>query len=262
MIEITSLDRKKFAEEGFIVIKGQNANEDLSSLAEGITRLGKFFFDHDFRLDSPIKNEFQNQIGPFYKVLRYLPELFRLASSKTILKLVSDLGLEHPLTMNSNNVRFDPPDNRALFHWHQDTTYLLGSTNAITIWIPLTGANKFQGSIEVIPGSHKSGLFPFRFTNGLPDKRTRVSPKDIYLTEDPKETPLMIEVEPCDLVVFSQMLLHRSTPNFSNHPRVTTQLRYSDLKDGEFRNADYPFGDVTNITQVPSYLQLGERHKI
>ena len=53
-----------------------------------------------------------------------------------------------------------PGDDEHLFHWHQDFTYLLGSPNAVTIWIPLTEANETRGSVEIVPHSHRQGVLP------------------------------------------------------------------------------------------------------
>lgn len=256
MIKITDQDKKKLAEDGFVIVKGYHLNEEIVALTNALTSHGQYFFGNEFYLGSPIKPEYTNKIGEYYKTLRYLPELLMLASSNKIISLMKNLGLERPCIMNANNIRVDTPDNRALFHWHQDTTYLLGSINAITVWIALTGANRQRGSIELIPGSHKSGFFPFFFPNGTPAQKSYVSPRDLYLLEEPIGDPLMVEVDPGDLVIFHQMLLHRSTPNFSNYPRITVQLRYSDFNNKEFKKAGYPFGDQTNIAHVPHYLSL------
>jgi ectoine hydroxylase-related dioxygenase (phytanoyl-CoA dioxygenase family) len=256
MINIASHEIIKFKNDGFIIIKNSSVAEEIAILADAVTAHAKYFFDDEFCLGDPIKSQYNKKIGECYKTLRYLPELLRLAASSMMIEFVRNLGLDRPCVMNANNMRIDPPDNRALFHWHQDTTYLLGSTNAVTIWIPLTRADQKRGSIELIPGSHKSGLFPFYFPNGTPAQKSYISPRDLYLVKEPAGDSLILEADPGDLVIFYQMLLHRSTPNFSDHPRVTAQLRYSDFTDAKFKIASYPFGDQTNIAHVPSYLEL------
>ncbi len=58
------------------------------------------------------------------------------------------------------------------------------------------------------------------------------------------------EVRRGDIVVFKQMLLHRSTPNFSDQIRWTAQLRITDLADPDYRRQRFPTGDRTNIFYV------------
>ena len=64
------------------------------------------------------------------------------------------------------------------------------------------------------------------------------------------EAPETITAERGDVVVFKQMLLHRSTPNLGEQIRWTTQLRITDLADPEYRRQRYPTGDRSNIFYV------------
>jgi hypothetical protein len=255
-MQITIEDRSRFHDDGFLILKGSDFGAKLKSLTDAVISNGQYFFDRDFTLGAPIKPTYTDRVGFFYKTLRYLPELFRLAADPAMIDLARQLDLAMPCMMNANNVRIDTPENCALFHWHQDTTYLLGSTNAITVWIPITPADQFHGTIEVVPGSHKFGIFPFKFAAGLPSHKARLSPRDLHLTKKVSGDRVMIDAIPGDIVVFYQLMLHRSTPNTSSHPRITAQLRYSDLSDATFRDAHYPFGDQTNIFHVPQYMTL------
>ena len=88
--------------------------------------------------------------------------------------------------MHSYNLRMDlPEEDEFLFHWHQDSTYLLGSANALTYWIPLVPVSRASvGSIAVIPGSHRDGIRAYRTrfdAAGGPPPRLSLSPKDVHL---------------------------------------------------------------------------------
>ena len=242
--------------DGFLVLKGfLNEQQLLAPLLNRIQTVGTSL-DPRFSLEDATTIE---RMSPahrtaLYRSLRYLPELTQLGSSEPILRLVRSLGLREPALMHSYNVRMDlPSEDQFLFHWHQDITYLLGSTNSVTLWIPLGPADAEHGSIEVIPGSHKEGVRPFVFTgDGAVDSTRRLSPKDVHLKDDPG-TGALVSANRQDLVVFSQFLLHKSTPNRSTSPRWTAQLRFSDLRDPDFVAAQFPFGDATNIYHT-SYL--------
>jgi len=174
--------------------------------------------------------------------------------------LSKELGLKSPAVMHSFNLRMDyPGDNEYLFHWHQDSTYLLGSENAVTYWLPLTCVSRALGSIAIIPGSHKRGLYPFNISESYGGNGS-LSPKDINLKDVPtSEDIYVVEAEPGDLVVFSQLLLHSSFPGNREDIRWTIQIRHSDYSNERFLNAGFPMGDATNITKV-NYLPCFDGH--
>lgn len=216
-----------------------------------LSELGNQFM-HDYSLDaSAIKISALSPIHrkAFYSGLRYLPSITQLACSRLLLSISNQLNIIQPAVMHSYNLRMDMPNEpEYMFHWHQDITYLLGSKNSITYWIPLTQVDEFRGSIELINKSHTKGLFSYFYTGeGVPPPHKSMSPSDIRLDEEPSDLAKLIEAEPGDIVVLSQLLLHRSTPNFSEQTRWAAQVRHSDLAEFEFQEAGFPFGDSTNI---------------
>lgn len=255
-MSLTPQQCEQFTHEGYLVVKGLlNGFEPLQRLREEISGLGRTFSpsfaldDHAWMGDMP-----EGDRATFYRGLRYLPSLAALGASDRMLGAGSALGLRFPALMRSFNVRMDLPNrDQFLFHWHQDITYLLGSLNSVTAWCPLGPSDRQHGSIEVVPGSHRA-LAPFRFTSEeARNKTAQLSPSDIRLVAEPETATLIEDVDCGDVVLFSQFLLHRSTPNRSAACRWTAQLRYADLLEPEFRSAGFPFGDMTTIARV-SYL--------
>jgi ectoine hydroxylase-related dioxygenase (phytanoyl-CoA dioxygenase family) len=173
----------------------------------------------------------------------------RLSCSEALLNTSSDIGIKMPLIMHSYNLRMDiPNDENYLFHWHQDITYLLGSLNSVTYWIPLTKVDAYRGSIEVIPGSHKFGIYPHCYTGSNEPQADKImSPSDIKLIDEPKSKSIVIDADVGDVIVFSQFLLHRSTFNHSKEIRWVAQIRHSDFFEDGFLDAGYPLGDQINI---------------
>jgi ectoine hydroxylase-related dioxygenase (phytanoyl-CoA dioxygenase family) len=256
---VSASDIAQFREQGYLVLRGALSKvAHLAKLRQEITDLGRMFVP-DFRMDDDSYQRFgaANQ-SRFYTGLRYLPSLTMLASCDELVECSRQLGLAMPAVMHSYNIRMDvPADTKVLFHWHQDISYLLGSLNSVTYWLPLGRANVDHGSIEVIPKSHRSGLAPVRYTGeGTPPKAQSLSPKDLYLMEDPKEAGPVVDVDFGDMVVFSQFLLHRSTANLAKKVRWTIQVRHSDLAEDAFISAGYPLGDRTNLYHT-QYLSEG-----
>jgi len=70
-----------------------------------------------------------------------------------------------------NQITTKYPERGKIFGWHQDSGYT--TTNAtpyITCWTAITDATIDNGTIWVIPGSHKWGILPHEQTEETPDK--------------------------------------------------------------------------------------------
>lgn len=188
----------------------------------------------------------------FYRSLRYLPALSRLATEPRIISMAKSLGITTPLLMNASNIRMDEGgENPHRFAWHQDFTYLLGSANSITFWIPLQKISEDLGGIEFIPGSHCKGLHNFHATTKqAAAKDANLSPKDLALDHPPEVPGQIIEMQPGEILAFSQFLLHRTHVHLGNHTRWTVQIRYSDASDADFASFGAPLGDNTTILRM------------
>lgn len=243
---LSSTNAQELRALGYTLIPGFYSVADLKPVRDELEELGRYIFG-SFSLDEPWKPYDEKKRAQFYRVTRYLASLAQLSGLSRNLQVCRDAGLQLPCVMKSCNIRMDSPENKNLFHWHQDATYLLGSLSGLTFWIPLSDVDAERGSVELIPGSHRNGFYPFHCTLPELSPKSSLSPQDVRLEKDPEQPPLCIQASAGDLVIFSQLLLHRSTPNRSNSIRWTIQLRYADLKEDTFRDAGYPLGDNTNI---------------
>ncbi len=260
---LSSKECEKFHTNGYIIIRNiKEIHDYIGSMRSEIEELLASYFGEfsleDEAVTSKITELSDNSRRSLYIALRYLPSITQLASSPILLDLSRQLQLEIPAVMHSYNIRMDfPYGDKFLFHWHQDITYLLGSKKSLTYWIPLSHVNEINGSVQLNEASHLDGLFPFHYSGleSTPPKYKSMSPSDIKLDQEPESSGLIVTAKPGDLVIFSQFLLHRSTPNRSNVMRWVAQVRHSDLADREFRDAGYPFGDMTNIFEN-KYLGL------
>lgn len=242
-----------FDKNGFLIIKNFWKDEFLKDLEYDLQKLGKNIIGDDFNLETfNANNCTAEQQSLFYDRLKYSPAFSRMSGSKVITSLCEELGLKHPHLMGSCNLRLDKPKGKHLFEWHQDTLYLLGSCNAVTIWFPIMGkVDMHNGTIQVIPGSHKNGVFPFKkISNKSIKPNVPFLQRDLKLDIKVEEEPVHITANKSDIVIFKQMLLHRSTQNFSEKIRWTGQIRMTDLGMDEYKKQGFPTGDKTNIFYV------------
>jgi ectoine hydroxylase-related dioxygenase (phytanoyl-CoA dioxygenase family) len=247
------LDIEAFERDGYLVVRDIWQDRELDDLQDELAALGRLVVGPGFSVtamqDYTMSAEQQSL---FYDRLKYLPALSRLSGSKAVMRLCRDLGIGHPSLMGCCNMRLDRPhDARHLFEWHQDSVYLLGSFNAVTLWIPLQDVDLGKGTIEVLPGSHRRGIYPFRkISDKAVAPHVPMLQRDLSLDVAVEGRPQAIVAGGGDVVVFRQMLLHRSTANLSDQIRWTAQLRITDLDDAEHRRQGFPTGDRRNIFYV------------
>jgi len=105
------------------------------------------------------------------------------------------------------------------WEWHQDYGYwyknqFIFPDQLMSVMIALTPANKENGCLQVIKGSHKMG----RVNHGFAGEQVGA---DMEMVNHALKTMELIycELEPGDALFFHSNLMHRSEANLSDHPR-------------------------------------------
>ena len=105
------------------------------------------------------------------------------------------------------------------WEWHQDYGYwyknqFMFPDQLISVMLALTPANKENGCLQVIRGSHKMG----RVNHGFAGEQVGA---DSVMVDNALKTMEVIycELQPGDILIFHSNLLHRSEANLSTHPR-------------------------------------------
>jgi phytanoyl-CoA hydroxylase len=105
------------------------------------------------------------------------------------------------------------------WEWHQDYGYwykneFLFPDQLLSIMIAITAANKANGCLQVIGGSHKLGRIEHGFAG------EQVGASQHYVDLALRTLPLVyVELEPGDALFFHSNLLHRSAANLSDKAR-------------------------------------------
>lgn len=114
------------------------------------------------------------------------------------------------------------PANRGTFlPWHQDRWTHLDRDPKITVWTAMDPATKANGCVQIIPGSHRHGLINPSHGSG-------------FLTEAQSAaicTPdrvVYLELEPGEVVLLHNYLLHASDINRSSQSRRAFSVCYMD----------------------------------
>ena len=129
------------------------------------------------------------------------------------------MGAEAPLFWST--LRADiPGEETYLLPIHQD----YASTrchNAWRIWVPLRPVNENDGSMLIVPGSHRLGHLPHE----TGDPKFPFVETCHYEGLDPK----VLSLPAGDAVLFHPLLLHRSVPSRSNRMKFVLLVQIQDL---------------------------------
>ena len=108
--------------------------------------------------------------------------------------------------------------------WHQDAGVCWPDTDSyfmLTIWIPIVDATLENGCLQVLPGSHKMGLF----THTWGEAGLLVTPEN----QPANLTPKLLPIRAGGVILFHNYTLHSAKPNESETVRWSFDLRYHDV---------------------------------
>ena len=164
--------------------------------------------------------------------------MFDLFFNPALLDIVEAiLGPETRLYPNYT-VRDKAPNSEAtLVLWHQDAGYTASGDHGIdedhpeqgadtlrmvNAWAPVVPATVENGCMQFVPGTHKLGVVPHFEKNKY---YLEIVEKELQ----PRSSQAVnIEMDPGDVVLFSNLLFHCGLPNQSSHIRWSVDWRYQD----------------------------------
>jgi phytanoyl-CoA hydroxylase len=130
------------------------------------------------------------------------------------------------------------------WEWHQDYGYwykneFLFPDQMTSVMIAITEANKANGCLQVIKGSHKMG----RIEHGFAGEQVGASQHYVDLALKTMEL-VYVEIEAGDALFFHSNLLHRSEANLSDKPRWSMISVYN-------RSSNIPYNEPSQSSTIP-----------
>jgi len=133
------------------------------------------------------------------------------------------------------------------WEWHQDYGYwyknqFLFPDQLVSVMIALTEANKANGCLQVIKGSHKMG----RVNHGFSGEQVGA---DMTMVNNALQTMehVYVEIEPGDALFFHSNLLHRSEANLSDRPRWSLISCYNSLSNHAYNDESTSWREPVKI---------------
>ena len=118
-----------------------------------------------------------------------------------------------------------PPRTGRPAAWHQDGgTWPLEPLDAVTLWVALDDADAGNGTLRVVPGSHRGGLLP----HDRDDARLQTELFNVSLPAAQVDEAAAVDVvlRAGDVSAHHPALIHGSGPNRSPRPRRALVARY------------------------------------
>ena len=151
------------------------------------------------------------------------PEMYRILVHPALLDVAADLlGTAEVSVHGIFNARPKLPDQVwTRTPWHQDAQYYrdAADSHVVSLWYPLQAVGEHNSCLQVAPRRHRGPLF-----DGHHDQETGflgLSP------QDRRGLPgVSIEMEPGDLLCFTQKTPHRALANRSDAVRWSLDVRY------------------------------------
>ncbi|HLY70647.1 MAG TPA: phytanoyl-CoA dioxygenase family protein [Puia sp.] len=130
------------------------------------------------------------------------------------------------------------------WEWHQDYGYwykneFLFPDQMISVMIAITDANKQNGCLQVIKGTHKMG----RIEHGFSGEQVGASQHYVDLALKTREL-IYVEIKAGDALFFHSNLLHRSEANLSDNSRWSLISCYN-------RKSNVPYNEPSKSSTIP-----------
>jgi ectoine hydroxylase-related dioxygenase (phytanoyl-CoA dioxygenase family) len=212
-----------FNRDGYVVLKGFFTKEEVAkmysaALADDVMRKNAL----DLNDQTGKKTRLSLWFTPGNDVFGYMTRSRRMIEAIKPL-----LDSDSPVCHFHSKLMQKEPRVGGAWEWHQDYGYwyknqFMFPDQLISVMIALTHANKPNGCLQVIKGSHKLG----RVNHGFAGEQVGA---DMTMVNNALQTMPLIycELEPGDALIFHSNLLHRSEANLSEHPRWSIISCYS-----------------------------------
>jgi ectoine hydroxylase-related dioxygenase (phytanoyl-CoA dioxygenase family) len=237
--------------DGYVIVKGFCDKKEAAALLRTATE------------DNAMKNnalDLNDQTGKKTKLsLWFTPgnDIFGYLtrSEKMIGSVAQLLESDAPVCHFHSKLMQKEPKVGGAWEWHQDYGYwyknqFIFPDQLCSAMVALTPANKENGCLQVIKGSHKMG----RVNHGFAGEQ--VGADMVMVNNALKTMPLVYcELDPGDALFFHPNLLHRSEANLSDYPRWSIISCYSSQSNLAYNETSTSWNVPVDI--VPDEAILG-----
>jgi phytanoyl-CoA hydroxylase len=240
--------REQYIKDGYIVVRKFFSKDEIKAIYDEARGVFAYQIERATgnKVDIHNQEEFEKGMYDFFqkdfdafvntgKQVQHLVSLHRLGTDERITNFLKELGLAYPIiavrpAMMFNSRHLAKKQDYWKLGAHQDWRGGQGSLDSIVMWFPLVDCDTALGGLQVLPGSHKRGLFA----------GTDVDYISSIEEELPEDEFVGLELEAGDILIFSTFTVHRSGNNVTPHIRWTSQFRFNNLTEDTFVDRGFP----------------------
>ena len=197
-----------------------------------------------------LSKESRNVIGPVNGGSLTRCAMFNLLTCPEILDIMEQFVGPEIIASGIYRIRPKLPDKpEGIVPWHQDSGYFDTCADehlVPTCWVPLMNATIEAGCMEVLPHSHKQGVFRHYKAN------LHAPPLAVHPDHLPDTEPVPVPADIGDVVLMTNMTPHRSTDNPSGLIRWAVDLRYNAPEAGDYGPGEAGF--LARSTKTPAQV--------
>ena len=227
---LTPEEQSAWAENGYIVrydVFTKKENDVLRQIADDIVN-GKCLFPSDridqnaLVRDGEVEASGIHAMHKIHSVSFYIPEFLARVRDPRLTDPIVDL-LGPNLLSQGNLYIWKAPKIGLGFPWHQDKWYFnwqYKTEMTVGTWTAIDAADKENGCLYVIPGSHKYGILEHEDMEGSQQNEFKIA------RDARDEDGVAVELPPGGVIWFNNQLLHKSTDNHSLRFRRCNVVHY------------------------------------
>lgn len=182
---------------------------------------------------------YAKDLSAYLQSLKLWAKLFSLQAlvmHDSIVAITKALGITLPVFQTSPVLHVMAHDLKIVggYHGvgvHQDWPALQSGLDTITVWFPFMNVDKNNFPVELVPGSHKKGLYP-----GVISEHIYEVDPTLYCDAD----FVPMEVNMTDVLFMSNFTLHRSGLQGDDRLRIACSSRYENASEKTFIERVYP----------------------
>ena len=178
-----------------------------------------------------------------------------IRSERMISSVAQLLDSDSPVCHFHTKLMQKEPKVGGAWEWHQDYGYwyknqFLFPDQLVSVMIALTEANKANGCLQVIKGSHKLG----RVNHGFAGEQVGA---DMVMVDHALKTleHVYVEIQPGDALFFHSNILHRSEANTSDRPRWSLISCYNSLSNPAYNDDSTSWKEPVDIVSDDALLE-------
>ena len=244
---------KSFHKDGYVIVPGFFSKAEIDKLygiAIGDTVI------HQHAVDLNDQTGKKTKLTLWFKPGDDVYSLL-LRSNRMVNSVAKLLDSDAPICHFHTKLMQKEPKVGGAWEWHQDYGYwyknqFLYPDQLVSVMIALTEANKANGCLQVIKGSHKLG----RVNHGFAGEQVGA---DMVMVENALKTMehVYVEIQAGYALFFHSNLLHRSEANTSDKPRWSIISCYNSLSNPAYNDESTSWREPVQI--VPDNALMDER---